>query len=113
VLVEGHVDALAAEFDALEAEAEALLVGGVAFELYFAAGSYDALPREFFKLGGSEEFGYGSVVERVACGGGDFAVSGDLALGDGADDAAEGGVAGFLEVLRDDWGAHGWNFIRG
>jgi hypothetical protein len=96
VLVEGHVDPLALELYAFEAKTEALLVGCVAFEFDFAAGAYDALPGKFLELGAAEEFGYSSVVERVACGGGYFAVGGDFALGDRADDAAEGGVAGFI-----------------
>jgi hypothetical protein len=46
------------------------------------------------KCGRAEEFGYGTVIEGgVACSCGYFDVSRDLSFGDGADDAAEGGVA--------------------
>jgi hypothetical protein len=51
------------------------------------------------------------MIEGIACGGGNFTIGRDLSFGDGANDAAEGSVAGFvftesifqdssLEILR-------------
>jgi len=124
VFVEFHVDALATEFYALDAEAKALFCGGFAFEFDLASGAYYALPGESVERGAVQKFGYGSMVERIARGGGDFAVGRDLSLGDGADDPAERGVARLvfskcvfqdssLEILGRGGAAHEQNFIRG
>src|SRR5258708_39462726 len=62
------------------------------------------------------------MVERIACGRGDFAVGRNFSAGDGTNDAPESGVARLifakrifqnpsLEVLRSN-GAHGKNCIR-
>jgi hypothetical protein len=65
---------------------------GAQFDL--ATGAYETLPGQSVKCGRAEEFGYGTVIEGgVACSCGYFDVSRDLSFGDGADDAAEGGVA--------------------
>src|SRR5580698_196047 len=63
------------------------------------------------------------MVERIACRSGDFAIGRDFSFWDGANDAAEGGVAGLifaegifenssLEILRGSRWAHEQNFIR-
>jgi hypothetical protein len=44
VFVDVHIDALAAELYAFDAEAEALFGCSFAFEFDLAAGAYDALP---------------------------------------------------------------------
>ena len=110
--MEVHVDAFAAEGDGFDLEAEALLGGGFATEFDVACGTYDALPGEAMQGGGAKEFGYGAMVEGVACGCRYFAVGGDFSPGNRPDDAAEGFVAGLvlaesffenatLEILRD------------
>jgi len=120
VFVEFHVDAFASKLHAFHGEAEALFGCSFSAELDLAADSDDALPREALEGSVAEQAGHGTVVERIACGGRHLAVGGDLAFGDGADDAAEGVVAllvfaeaffedATLEVLRDGRGAHGEN----
>ena len=65
----------------------------------------------------SQQPGDGPVIERIACGGGNFAVGGNFAFGDGTNDAAEGGIPllviaqrifqnSSLEVLRRFRAAH-------
>jgi hypothetical protein len=122
--MEFDVDALATELYTLDAEAEALFGGGFTFKFDLATCAYDALPGESVERGATQKFGYGSMVERIACGGGDFAVGRDLSPGDRADDAAERGVARLvfsecvfqdssLETLGRSGTAHEQNFIRG
>ena len=64
-----------------------------------------------------------SVVERIACCCGDFAVGRNFSLGDGTNDAAKGGIARFifaerifqdssLEILRRGGASHEQDFIR-
>jgi hypothetical protein len=124
VLVKVHVYAPATELHALHGEAEALFGSGFAFELDLAAGAYYALPGESLQRCVAEEACDCSMVERVACGSGYFAVGRDLAFGNGTDDASEGDVVRLVlaegifedssfEVLRDRRGAHEQNCIRG
>ena len=74
VLVELHVDALAAKLYSLDAEAKALFGRSFTPEFDLAAGADDALPGESLKWSVAEQLCDGSVVERIACCCGDFAV---------------------------------------
>ena len=103
MLVDGHVHALAFELHSFHFQAKALLVGGSLVELYFASGAENALPGQACVVV-AEKFRHKAMIERIARGGGDLSVGGDLAFRDGADDAADGGVALLVgtEAVLDD-----------
>src|ERR1017187_5436739 len=93
VLVGVHVHALAAEADTFHFEMRALFQGGFAMELDGAAGSQHALPGERSHRRSAQQLRHLAVIERVARGGGDLPISGDLAARDLADRSAESGIA--------------------
>lgn len=116
MFVEFHVDSLAAKLYVLHGEAKALFGCGVSAEFDLAASADDALPWQGDVA--AQELCDRSMVEGIAGGCCDFAVSGDFSFRDGTNDAAEGGIAGLvfaegvlqdssLEILRRDRASHG------
>jgi hypothetical protein len=88
-----HVDASAAERYSFHGEPKPLFEGSLARQLDLASGAHDAVPREQGRQLCPQQAGHGTVIERIAGGGGDLAVSGHLSFGDGENDAPEGSVA--------------------
>ena len=93
VFVGFHVDTFASKLYALHAKAQALFGCAFALQFNFAAGSYDALPRQRPVTIPSEQARHCPLIKRIACCCCDLAVGRDFSLRNGADDASESSIA--------------------
>jgi len=121
VLIERHVDAFPTELDSFHGEAQSLFRCSFAMELDLSSCADDALPWKAVGRLGAKQASDCAMVERIACGCGDFAVGGNLSFGYGANDATKGSVTRlvFAKAIFDNpsfdvawnarWAAHGEN----
>jgi len=92
VLEQVHVDAVTLEANALQFEACPLLLCGCPAQFYLAACAQYAVPGELIGRVGAEKPGDRTMIAGVTSGGGNAAIGGDLASGDGEDHATKGEI---------------------
>jgi hypothetical protein len=89
MLMGGEIDELALKLDAFHFKKQALFRRGARAGFDFAAGADHSLPGKGVKRIGAKEAGDGSVIKRIAGGGGDLSIGRDAAFRNGSNDSAE------------------------
>ena len=87
MLVEFHVHAPAAKLDSFHGKPKALLRCGLSSKFDLATSADDALPRYGMERSCSQQSGYGTMIERIACSRSHLPIGRHLSLGYGTDDA--------------------------